>query len=173
MAAVIHPPDPRIIPHRDPRTHAAWTSSDSGIFLQESDAATLIGNDVRFNTRGIEMNTSSGNRVESNNASNSNGTGIELEDAFATVLLLNRANANKARGIFVDGEAKDAGDEDRAGNLLDQNTADDNRGDGIVLAKGGHTITGNAAHRNDGWGIYASPGTIDGGGNAASGNKER
>lgn len=97
--------------------------------------------------------------------------GIELKDSFANILRLNVASANKARGMYVDADAAHP-TETRDGNLLDRNTADDNQADGIVLAKGGHTITGNAARGNGGWGIHAPLGTIAGGGNTASGNKE-
>jgi parallel beta-helix repeat protein len=106
------------------------------------------------------------NRVESNNASSTTGTGIELAaGSLDNDVLSNIANANAARGIYVADEALGV-----PGNLLDGNTASGNAGDGIHVAKGGHTISGNTANDNGGWGIFAAPGTTDGGGNTVSGN---
>jgi parallel beta-helix repeat protein len=61
---------------------------------------------VRFNKGGgIGLDDADGNRLQSNNASNTERTGIELKDAFANILALNLATANKARGIYVDADA--------------------------------------------------------------------
>jgi parallel beta-helix repeat protein len=128
--------------------------------LDDSNDGMVGGNDVRHNVGGIELSSSSGNWL---GASDTTGNGIELEESFANVLVLNTVNRNNGQGISVDGGE---------GNVIEHNTADDNLGDGIVLSNEGHTIVGNTANRNDGWGIYAALGTIDGRGNSASGNAE-
>jgi parallel beta-helix repeat protein len=141
-------------------------NSDGGISLSAANNGLVSGNDVRFNPTGIELNGSSGNLVEANNASNTTGDGIELVGgSLDNDLLSNIANANGARGIYIADEALAM-----PGNLLDGNTTSGNGGDGIHVAKGGHTITDNTANSNGGWGIFAAPGNTDGGGNTASAN---
>jgi parallel beta-helix repeat protein len=140
--------------------------SDSGITLNDANDGLVRHNDLRFNPGGLEMGGSSRNLIESNNASNTTGTGIELlGGSFANDLLLNTANENGARGIYVADEALTD-----PGNLLYGNTAGDNKADGIVVAKGGHTITANVTRDNAGWGINAALDSIDGGLNVATGN---
>jgi parallel beta-helix repeat protein len=78
--------------------------------------------------------------------------------------LSNTVNDNKGGGISLADEALDA-----PGNLLENNTAHRNQGDGIYVAKGGHTLRSNTANHNSNWGIYAN-GTNTASGNKASGN---
>jgi len=149
----------------------AYNMSDYGIVLEEANDGLVKGNDVRFNAGGIEMDLSTGNRIEENNASETAGVGIEVADgSVRNVLVRNTANANEAGGIAVETVAAPG-----AGNLLDRNITSDNTGDGIYVGDVGHLIVGNAAHNNAEWGIYAADPTvagmnIDGGGNTASGN---
>jgi parallel beta-helix repeat protein len=140
--------------------------SDSGITLVSANDGVVRGNDLRFGTGGLQMDGSSRNRVEGNNASDSTGIGIELGgDSFGNVVAENVALDNGATGIYVADEALT-----EPGNVVARNLTGRNGGDGIVLAKGGHVVQGNVARANGGWGIHAAPGTIDVGGNLASGN---
>ena len=140
--------------------------SDSGITLVSANDGVVRGNDLRFSTGGLQMDGSSRNRVEANNASDSSGIGIELGGgSYGNVVALNVASDNGATGIYVGDEALTD-----AGNLVARNVASRNGADGIVLAKGGHVVLGNIARRNSGWGIHGALGTVDGGANLASGN---
>jgi parallel beta-helix repeat protein len=56
-------------------------SSDNGITLEGANDNVLRSNDLRFNTGGIALDASSGNLVELNNASETDGTGIEVGDS--------------------------------------------------------------------------------------------
>jgi large repetitive protein len=143
-------------------------NADSGIVMVNSSGTLVRGNDLRFNPAGVEMLSSSGNRLESNIASENHGRGMEIGgDSLNNVLLGNTASANSGQGIYLDNEAP-SGD----GNLLDGNTGSGNSGNGIHVAKGGHTIARNTVNDNSGWGIYTAAGNADGGGNRASGNSE-
>jgi parallel beta-helix repeat protein len=147
-------------------SNVTHSMSDSGIFLQGANDGTVRGNDVRFNSGGMQVDGSRGNVIEANDASRTTGIGIELQgDSYGNTLLLNTANGNGAEGIHV---AVDAAGE--RGNRLERNSASGNRSSGIVVAKGGHAVVGNVARNNADWGILAAPGNVDGGRNAASGN---
>jgi parallel beta-helix repeat protein len=143
-------------------------SGDSGIFLEFSNSSLVRANDVRFNTGGIEVTSSNGNRIELNNASDTLGIGIELQDALGNTVVNNIANGNGTQGIHVEAEAELEG----AGNVIECNTTNENKGDGIVVTTAVHTIRANIADLNDGWGIVAGVGNIDAGANRASGNSE-
>jgi parallel beta-helix repeat protein len=127
---------------------------------------------VRFNPGGLQVDGSSRNLIEANNASETGGYGIELGGgSFDNDVVRNSANGNGAAGIYVADEALTDDDALTApGNRLAGNTASGNVADGIVLSKGGHRVTANIARGNGGWGINAALGTIDGGGNVATGN---
>jgi parallel beta-helix repeat protein len=140
--------------------------SDSGITLNSANDGVVAGNHLGSNPGGLEMDGSSGNLIEGNQASGTSGTGIEvLGGSFDNDVVANTANANAAMGIYVSDEAVL-----EPGNRLTGNTANGNGSDGIVLAKGGHMVTANVTRDNGGWGIEAVPGVIDGGGNRAVGN---
>ncbi|MCL4858862.1 MAG: right-handed parallel beta-helix repeat-containing protein, partial [Caldilineaceae bacterium] len=147
--------------------------SDSGIVLDDAHETLVYGNDVRFNNGGVELSGASNNRIEANNASSTDGVGIEVGDfSESNVIVLNLTNNNAAGGISIGGTAP-AG----YGNLIDRNTANNNSDTGIAVEGVGHIIIGNEANNNDGWGIYAAEGSalgvnIDGGGNRGSGNSE-
>ena len=143
-------------------------SGDAGIFLELSNVGVIRGNDVRFNAGGIEVTSSNGNRIELNDASNTLGIGIELQDSLGNTITQNIASGNGTQGIHVEAEADLPGE----GNLIDCNTTNDNLGDGIVVTTAVHTLRANVANLNDGWGIVAAVGNIDGGANEASGNSE-
>jgi parallel beta-helix repeat protein len=147
-------------------SNTAHGNSDAGIALSTANGGVVSGNDVRFNPAGIELLGSSGNRVESNNASSTTGIGIEVgSGSLDNDVLSNVAGANAGHGIYVADEALLL-----PGNLLDGNTASGNGGDGIHVAKGGHTISDSTANSNVGWGIFAEEGNTDGGRNSATGN---
>ncbi|HMQ26587.1 MAG TPA: right-handed parallel beta-helix repeat-containing protein, partial [Acidimicrobiales bacterium] len=146
--------------------NTAHEMSDSGIALDGALDTTVRGNDVRFNPGGIELFASLENLVELNNASSTTGDGIALDgDSIENIILLNVVGGNGGRGIAVLNAAAEG-----SGNLIENNQADGNGGDGVYVAAPGHTITANSANNNGGWGIYAAAGNTDGGGNTAGGN---
>jgi parallel beta-helix repeat protein len=137
--------------------------SDSGITLDVANDGVVRGNVVPSNPGGIELNGSSRNLVELNDAGDTDGIGIYIgTDSLENDIVANTAGGNAAQGIYVSDETSAA-----QGNLLDRNIANANGSDGIVTAKGGHTLTFNVANDNRGWGMHAAPGTIDGRGNVA------
>jgi parallel beta-helix repeat protein len=141
--------------------------NSSGITLDNAQSTLIQGNDLRGNSGGIELSESSNNRVEANNASGNNGSGIAIGGvSLNNVVLFNRADGNNGEGISIEDAVAAA-----QGNLIEQNSASSNGGDGIFAASG-HTLTANFATFNDGWGIFAESGAIDGGGNIAAGNSE-
>ncbi|MFC7359488.1 right-handed parallel beta-helix repeat-containing protein, partial [Nocardioides astragali] len=147
--------------------------SDSGITLESASDGVVQGNDVRFNTGGLQLDGSSRNLVESNNASSTTGIGIELGGgSLANKVATNTANQNGAQGIYVSDDAADplGNPLPELGNLILGNTVSENLADGIVVAKGGHTLTANVVRDNRGLGINAALGSIDGSGNIATGN---
>ena len=151
--------------------NVAHDMGDSGIVLEAASDTLVRGNDVRFNSGGIEMSASTGNRIEGNDASETDGVGIEIGDmSTGNVVVQNLANGNQAGGISVEVFASPG-----SGNLLDRNTTNDNTGDGIYVGDVGHMIAGNTANNNEKWGINAADPivagvNIDGGGNRAIGN---
>jgi parallel beta-helix repeat protein len=147
-------------------------SGDSGIFMEFANASVVRANDVRFNTGGVEVTSSNGNRIELNNASDTLGIGIELQDALGNVVVNNIAHRNGTHGIHIEAEAAEEDELEGGGNVIECNTTNENKGDGIVVTTAAHTIRANIANLNDGWGIAAGVGNLDGGTNSASGNSE-
>jgi len=142
--------------------------SDSGITLNMANDGVVRGNVLGSNPGGLQMDGSSRNLVEGNDASGTSGLGIELGGgSYDNHLLANTAGGNAASGIYVADEALL-----EPGNLLEANTADGNGGDGITIAKGGHVLVANVARGNRGWGINAGLLNTDGGRNVAIGNGE-
>jgi large repetitive protein len=154
--------------------NVAHFMSDSGITLDSANDGVVRDNDVRFNTGGLQLDGASRNVIESNDASETSGIGIELGGgSLENLVERNTADGNGAQGIYVGDDATDplGNPIPELGNLLLANTANDNLADGIVVAKGGHTIADNFTRDNLGWGILAAlVGTIDGSGNVATGN---
>ena len=145
--------------------------SDDGIGLSDALNNVVRGNDVRFNTSGIDLHGSSRNRIEANDASDASSTGIAIGAlSLNNVVVLNTASGSSADGISVEAEVLPESTE--PGNIIDQNKAENNTGDGISVNKAGHRISANKADNNGGWGIYAEVGNVDGGGNRATGNSE-
>jgi parallel beta-helix repeat protein len=148
--------------------NTAELMSDSGITLNTANEGVVQGNDVRFNSGGIQMDGSSRNLVEANVASETTGIGIELGGgSLQNRVVANLADDNGSDGIDLSDEAPEG-----LGNLLDGNTASGNSGDGIATGKGGHTLSSNVANENGSWGINAAPGTVDGGRNSGVGNRK-
>jgi parallel beta-helix repeat protein len=147
-------------------SNTASLMSDSGITLHNANDGVALGNDVRFNTGGLQLDGSSRNLIQSNDGSITSGIGIELGGgSLENHVVGNAVNANGAQGIYVADDATDG-----LGNLIERNTANGNASDGIAVAKGGHTLTANIAMENGSWGINAGLGSIDGGGNVAADN---
>ncbi|MHA6780363.1 right-handed parallel beta-helix repeat-containing protein [Pseudonocardia saturnea] len=143
-------------------------SGGSAISLELAADGLIRGNDARGNPGGIDLNQSTGHRIENNDTGASSGTGIALEGgSIGNEVIGNRSSANSGEGIYV-GDPAASG----TGNLIENNTANNNGGAGINVNAAVHTIRGNTVSGNDGWGIFAVPGNIDGGGNQASGNIE-
>jgi parallel beta-helix repeat protein len=145
-----------------------------GLIMELGRNAVIRGNDFSGNAGGIIVEESSDTLVESNNASGSLGSGIEVAEMSGggNVVANNAANANGGEGIAIEGSAPTG-----LGTEVIGNTADGNGGDGISVEGVGHLIggpqkaDGNTVQLNGGWGIYAI-GAIDKGNNFAAGNME-
>src|ERR671914_1854591 len=146
-------------------------ANDSGVSLEFARDNVVRGNDLRTNKSGIDLKSSAGNRLELNDASDSESTGISLEaDSFDNKLIRNQSSNNDGDGIYVGIEAP-AG----TGMLIEGNVTNNNKGYGIVAAKPAHVIKGNSANDNGSWGIYSGlpsngRSNVDAGGNRAQGN---
>ena len=149
----------------------ARMSNGDGVSLEYARDSIIRGNDVRQNKAGIALKAATGNIIEENDASESEGDGIGLQsDSHSNVLRKNISNLNDGDGIYV-------GDETSGGSgiLVEANHTHDNKGYGIFVPKVSHVIKNNHANDNDSWGIWVSEGSngrvnIDGGGNRAQGN---
>jgi parallel beta-helix repeat protein len=142
------------------------------IELYLADENVVVGNDVSGNKGGVSLKTSSGNRIEGNDASNSESTGITVESqSFSNLVIGNVSNNNDGGGIYI-GDETPAGQ----GTLVQANTTNGNVGMGIQASKPAHIFVGNIAFDNDSWGIFVGDpsngrANIDGGGNVAQGNQ--
>ncbi|MEE6263817.1 right-handed parallel beta-helix repeat-containing protein [Plantactinospora sonchi] len=153
--------------------NVAHLSADVGIGLSGSTGATVRGNDVRFNPGGVELEASSDNLVESNDASHSGGAGISvLPDSLRNLILDNVVTGSAGGGIAVEGAGVDPDGIPLGPNVIERNEVVGNAGDGISVAEAGHRLADNVAHHNAAFGIDAAEGTTDGGGNVAGGNGE-
>ena len=153
--------------------NVAHQTGGAGVVLGNAHGGSVVGNDVRFNPGGIEVGGgSSGFLIEDNDVSFSQQDGIVLEGGLGNQIVGNTAFMTGGTGIVVEAEAFDALGLPVPGNLIQGNTATQNRGDGISVSAGGHTVASNTARNNDGFGISAGEFVIDGGGNVASGNAE-
>jgi parallel beta-helix repeat protein len=124
-----------------------------------------------MNKYGIKVEHSRDTRLEQNDASESEGTGIEVSDlSFENVIVRNNSSGNDGAGIVVSDEAG-AG----SGSIIERNRTNNNKGYGIFVPKVSHEVRDNVANDNETWGIWVSEGSngrvnIDGGGNTGQGN---
>jgi parallel beta-helix repeat protein len=152
-----------------------------GIALLESDGNTLTHNQVSgvggigiyldaFGPPDASPNGSDGNTLERNHVTGSGLAGFGVFGGSDG----NTFTANAARANHGDGSGGDpAGGfyiEASTGNVLDDNTASKNTGDGVLVKSPGNTLKATTALDNLRRGIDAVDGTIDGGGNHAAGN---
>ena len=86
--------------------NVAHFSNGDGISLYHARDTLVLGNDVRSNKGGISLKNSSDNRLEDNDASESEGTGIALADLSVEqhVLISNISSNNDGDGIYVGDE---------------------------------------------------------------------
>ena len=146
--------------------------SDGGIVVSNAHHTVLRDNNLRFNPSGVEASGTNHLVLEDNNASDSLQTGFELGEGVGIRVRSNRADRTGGDGISLESALFDAAGAPIGGAVLEGNTTNENRSDGIAVADGGHTLRANDAFNNAGWGIDAGDGltTIDGGNNRASGN---
>jgi parallel beta-helix repeat protein len=150
--------------------NTATSSSDAGAFLQFSNNNTLRKNAFFGNPAGIDLAHAHGNIIESNAANANMGNGINLEDSNGNRIRANIANGNRGAGIYVVGEATEAGDPNSRGNVVIGNSVSGNGGGGVAIESPGHTLRNNRAFSNSGWGIFTVAGTLGLTGNFAGGN---
>jgi parallel beta-helix repeat protein len=150
--------------------NTATSSSDAGAFLQFSNNNTLRKNAFFGNPAGIDLAHAHGNIIESNAANANMGNGINLEDSNGNRIRGNVANGNRGAGIYVVGEATEAGEPHTRGNVVSGNSVSGNGGGGVAIESPGHTLKNNRAFSNSGWGIFTVAGTLGLTGNFAGGN---
>jgi parallel beta-helix repeat protein len=152
------------------------TNPGDGVLLIESRRTQVSGNTIHqagigfaeAGGFGILLDGADDNLLQRNALSDGKGPAIfvtTLESQGTSddnVVSDNVANSNLGDGILVDNAA--------TATLLERNTANQNRHDGIQIGAPGTTVTGNTANYNGNYGIEAVPGVIDGGGNMARGN---
>ncbi len=151
--------------------NTATLVSSAAIDLFHGNYNVIRGNEVGGNKAGISLKNSSGNLIEGNDASDSEGTGIDLQSqSFSNTLLNNVSSDNVGGGIYI-GDETPAGQ----GTLVQGNTTNGNKGMGIQASKPSHIFKDNVAFDNGSWGINVGDpsggkSNIDGGGNVAQGN---
>lgn len=136
-----------------------------GIFLANSDNNRIEKNTTSdSDITGITLDDGSDdNRVEQNSSFDNLNFGIAVEDASNNNRIRrNTASDNAASGVFVDGTS--------IGTLIERNVTNRNGNDGIFVSNAATTLRKNTANNNVGWGINAVAGVTDGGGNKAAGN---
>jgi parallel beta-helix repeat protein len=153
------------------------TRSGAGVVL--NDGATenrVAGNVLSRDDSGVIVDVGThDNRVVDNTIEDSAFEGIAVVGSDGNLVARNRVARNggvdAAGGIVVMPWPDDASATSDA-NVLADNAALDNGGDGIRVAEGqtGNLVRGNEADRNSRLGIDAAPGTLDGGGNRAQRN---
>jgi parallel beta-helix repeat protein len=149
------------------------TLTDSyAIDLYQAHDNVIRGNEVGGNKGGIYLKQSIGNLIEENETSDSDSTGIVLESqSFSNVVRANTSSNNDGGGIYI-GDETPAGQ----GTLVEGNTTNSNKGEGIKASKPSHIFKDNIAFDNDTWGIHVGDpsggrANVDGGGNLAQGNQ--
>jgi parallel beta-helix repeat protein len=152
--------------------NTATSSSDAGAFLQFSNGNTLRKNAFFGNPAGIDLAHAHGNIIDSNAANANMGNGINLEDSNGNHIRRNVAKGNRGSGIYVVGEATEAGDPHARGNVVIGNSVSGNGGGGVAIESPGHTLRDNKAFSNGGWGIFTVAGTLGLTGNFAFGNSK-
>lgn len=151
--------------------NVAFQANGLGVRLYHADNTLVRGNDLRGNMGGIQLQNSSGNRLEANDTSDSVGSGIWIADlSFSNQVVGNTSSDNDGVGIYVGDETP--GD---SGSLIEGNRTHNNNSYGIHVPKPSHILKDNFANENGTWGIYAGDGSnsrfnIDGGGNRAQDN---
>jgi parallel beta-helix repeat protein len=149
----------------------------AGIVLAGGASDNLVaGNSVARSASGVILDVGThDNRVVENVIEDSAFEGIAVVGSDGNLIARNRVARNgavdAAGGIVVIPWPDDFAQTSDA-NVLVDNTAFDNDGDGIRVGAGqtANLLRGNRADRNSRLGIDAAPGTIDGGGNRAARN---
>jgi parallel beta-helix repeat protein len=163
---------------------------DAGIFIADSGGNELIANTVHnMIDTAVVLENAHGNIVASNDL-RFNAGGLQLSAATGNRLESNDVSGSTGTGIEIDDSfenviIQNTANDNRAegisidalaspgtGNLLDRNRANGNSGNGIYVGQGGHIIIANTADNNHSWGIYAAAGNTDGRDNRAAGNSE-
>ena len=151
--------------------NVATFSNGEALSLYHSNNTLIRGNDLRGNKAGIELKNSSSNRIESNDTSNSEGTGISVSDlSESNQVVGNISSDNIGTGIYVGDEVAGS-----SGSLIEGNQTHNNDSYGIHVPKPSHIVKNNSANENATWGIYLGDPSngrysVDGGGNRGQGN---
>ncbi|MGN6378543.1 MAG: right-handed parallel beta-helix repeat-containing protein [Gaiellales bacterium] len=153
------------------------TRSGAGVVIAEGSSHNLISDNVARNDDGgviLDVGTHD-NRVVGNLVERTSFEGIAVVGSDNNVVawnhVLSSGTVEAAGGIVVMPLPDDLA-LTSDGNLISENLARHNRGNGITIA-GGQTrnvVRGNAAYHNSALGIAAGDGATDGGGNTAAHN---
>jgi len=145
-----------IIENNTNSSQNAW-----GIFIYNSgntnnlhNGNTLIGNTIRNNNGGIQLNTTSSfNRLEENNVTGHTGPGIYLSVQSGNNALTNNTSSSNRDGIFLN----DSGNDILTGNTLTGNTTSNNEYGIKLMNSSYNTLTGNTIDGNTNTGIWLDP----------------
>ncbi|HEV2952196.1 MAG TPA: right-handed parallel beta-helix repeat-containing protein, partial [Actinomycetota bacterium] len=131
----------------------AHGSSDGGVVVTQANNTTIIGNDVRYNPNGVDSGNSNNVVIEDNDASHSLQSGFELGNGANLIVRNNVANLTGGAGIAIESGIFDSFGRPIGGAIIEGNTANENRENGIAVADGGHRVKNNSAYNNAGFGI--------------------
>jgi parallel beta-helix repeat protein len=153
------------------------SGNGAGVALNDGASGNLIaGNSIAGNASGVIVDVGTHeNDVLDNAISESAFEGIAVVGSDGNRIARNRVSRNgaaEAAGGIVVIPSPDDPRETSDANVLADNTALANDGDGIRIGAGqtANVLRGNEADRNSELGIDAAPPTIDGGGNRAARN---
>ena len=142
--------------HNEVLDNVAHGMGDNGISLEDAHDNVVRGNDVRFNTGGMEVSGSTGNRIEANDASQSTGCRDRIRRRRGGQRDHRQRRRRQRRRWHRDPCVR----RPRHRQPDRGQHHDDNTGDGISVADVGHMIRGNSASNNSEWGIEAADATI-------------
>ena len=114
--------------------------SDGGVVLNHSHNSEVRDSDLRFNPSGVEAGSTNHLLLQNNDASDSLQIGLELGEGIGMRILDNNVERAGGGGISLEGATFDALGNPVGGALIRGNKINQNDGDGLSVADGGHRV---------------------------------